>query len=186
MIMKLFVITGTPGTGKSTIAGKVAGQLRGAELVHVNDVVRRRKLYSSYSRDGAMIVKMGKLRLELERIIRRSRSRTLILEGHILCELRIRNATAIVIREHLDALMGRLKKRGYSAKKIQDNIVSEATDYCGIHALSNYSAVFEVKGGSGATGRIIRIIKSGTGSREQIELLPELEKILSKNRKFVS
>ncbi len=181
--MRLIVITGTPGTGKTTIAKRVAKRIPGAELVSVNKLIREKRLFTSRASDGTMIAEMRRLRLELAGLARRSRSKVLILEGHLLCDISIRGATAIVVRQHLPVLLRRLLKRGYAASKIRENIVSEATDYCGIHAAERYGRAYEVVDGKGSVNEILRII-NGRGKAKTIDLLPELESVIRRNRRF--
>ena len=178
ILMDAVVITGTPGSGKSTIAGKVASRLRGSGLIHINELVRSRHLFSSRAKDGTMIVRMKALEAEIGRILKGGRGRTMILDGHLLCDMQIRKATAIVIREHLPVLRRRLEKIGYGERKVMDNLVSEALDYCGEHASLNYGRVFELFNTREAPGEIIRIIRSGRGRQARPDLLPELEALL--------
>src|SRR5208283_2014539 len=122
---KIIAITGTPGSGKTTIATALSKRIKGSTVISVNDVVKERRLFSSYSKDGARIVKLQALRTELESLTKDS-SGTIILDGHLLCEIKIKGAMAIVVREHLSNLKSRLLKRGYGIAKVRDNIISEA------------------------------------------------------------
>ena len=71
--MKVIVITGTPASGKTTMADKVAKRIGDAEVIHANDVVRSKRLFTAYARDGAMLAQMGRLKKELEKRIRSSK-----------------------------------------------------------------------------------------------------------------
>ena len=170
---RVIVITGTPASGKSTLARRLAKTLGNSELIEANEIVKDLHLYRKRSPEGEIIADMKELRNELERRIRNSKTGFVIIEGHLLCDIKIRGAVAIVIREHLKALLGRMKKRGYSAKKIEDNIVSEAIDYCGVNSLANYGSVNEIMGGGKALDRIIGIIKGGEKG-DEIDVLGEL------------
>lgn len=183
--MRAIVITGTPATGKSRIAGMLARKLKGSELIRANDIVNDMKLFSRVDRDGAKVVKMQALKRELERAVEASKARYLLLEGHLLCDLRIRGATAIVMREHLSKLITRMEKRGYSAAKIRDNVVSEATDYCGANASANYKRVFEVMNDRGALPTVVRIAKGGNAKARSIDLLEELMRLSKKGSRYV-
>jgi adenylate kinase len=184
--MKIVVaITGTPGTGKTTISRMVAGKLGSCELISANDLVKEKGLYTGHTKDGEIIVDMRKLGSEIGRRIRSSSSDAIIIEGHLLCDIRVNGAVAIVIREHLGTLLDRMEKRGYGRKKIEDNIVAEAIDYCGVNAMGNYTEVYEIESGAVAVDQILRIIKGGRPKNKDIEMLGELDSILKKLGKAV-
>jgi adenylate kinase len=181
--MRILVVTGTPGTGKTTIAENAAMMLKGARIVHINDLVKEKRLYTSRSKkDGALVVDMRRLKQELGRVVREQGCRILILEGHVLCDLRVRGAIAVVVREHLSVLLKRMRRRGYGPEKIMDNLVCEATDYCGIKALANYSRVYELMGRNGAPRTVADIAEGKRVKLAGIELLHELEPLLEVNR----
>ncbi len=182
--MQVIVITGTPGTGKTTLAKAIASKVKGSCLIRANEVVAERGLFSSYSHDGTMVVRMQDLRKELEKRIKAC-SGTAILEGHLLCDIGIDGATAIVVREHLERLRKRMVKRRYATEKIRDNIVAEAIDYCGENARKNYKKVFEIMGGNGSLDAALKILKGGKGRGKTIELLSELKGIMKRHRKLV-
>ena len=46
----MIALTGTPGTGKSSIAKKLAKKL-GYELIDLNDVIKKKKLYEKYDKE---------------------------------------------------------------------------------------------------------------------------------------
>ena len=172
--MKIIVITGTPASGKSTIAGRVARRIGGAAVIRANDLVRSRRLFTSRSPDGTMVADMRKLREAINAEIRRSCSATVIVEGHLLCEIRIRNAMVIVIREHLLTLEKRMKRRGYPEPKIRENIISEAIDYCGFTAKRHYDKVYEIMNSRHAARDVEGLVRETRKGNLDIELLHEL------------
>lgn len=180
---KVIAITGTPGSGKTTIANKLSKRIRNSVLIRVNEVVKEKGLFSSYSKDGARIVKMRELQKELEKRVRASKG-TVILEGHLLCEMKIKGATAIVIREHLARLRPRLLKRGYSTAKIRDNLVSEAIDYCGERAARNYTRTFEIISGKAAVAEILHIMGGKTPKKGELDMLSELPAIIKRDKRL--
>ena len=171
---RVIVVTGTPASGKTTVARGLAKKLGDSELIGANELVKSLHLYRKRSAEGEIIADMKRLKAELEKRIRNSKAKFVIIEGHLLCDIRIRKATAIVIREHLKMLLVRMRRRGYGTKKIEGNIVSEAIDYCGVNSLSNYDSVHEVMGGRKAVERIVGIIK-GKRAGEEIDMLGELD-----------
>ena len=171
---KIIVITGTPTSGKTTVSEKLAGMLKGSELIKANDLVKEKKLLTGYSKDGEIVADMKRLKSEIESRIKASRADLVILEGHLLCDMKIKGATAIVIREHLKTILKRMEKRKYSRKKIESNIVSEAIDYCGVNSIENYDSVYEIWGGEGAVKEITKIINGRDEKPKEIDMLGEL------------
>ncbi len=170
----ILVITGTPATGKTTIARKVAKLAGSTVVIRANDLVRSKRLFSSLSKDGTMIVEMSRLKREILKAIRSSSDSIVVVEGHLLCDIGIDGATAVVIREHLRVLERRMKRRGYAAAKIKKNLVSEALDYCGVNARRHYTSVFEFMGGEAAPRKIAALASGARMKQNSIELLGEL------------
>ena len=176
---RIIAVTGTPGSGKSTVARMLAEKI-GAELVGVNEFIRERKLATRYEKDGTAVVGINLLEREINKELLK-RKGIVVIEGHLLCELKIRNSCIIIVREHLPTIISRLKKRGYSISKIRDNIVSEATDYCGINASLNYERSIELMNDERFLGTAIRFTQNKLKPRNRIDLLIELEKVISKD-----
>ncbi|MDE1768487.1 MAG: AAA family ATPase [Candidatus Micrarchaeota archaeon] len=177
---RVIVITGTPATGKTSVAEKLAKALDCSELIKANDIVKKKKLFTSKAADGAMVARMDKLGKEINSAVKKSKADFVIVEGHLLCDMRVEGAVAVVMREHLKTLLKRLKERRYSRQKIEDNIVSEGIDYCGVNALKNYKEVYEIENGPGAMEKIIEIANGKRIRTEEIEMLGELNALLSK------
>ncbi|MDE1854891.1 MAG: AAA family ATPase [Candidatus Micrarchaeota archaeon] len=180
---RILVITGVPGTGKTSFSNSLAKRLHDTEVIHVTEVVNKMRLFTSRSRDGAKIVDMAKLLAELKRMIGSSNKRNILLESHLLCDMRIKGASALVLREHLDVLASRMRARRYPKEKIKSNIVSEATDYCGIRAERNYANVFEAfSTDRNLVGYANKLLGGGKPKAKQIELLPEFDRLIKKQR----
>jgi broad-specificity NMP kinase len=180
----VLVITGTPGSGKTTLARALSKRIKDSELIQTNEIVREKGLFSSYSSDGARIVKLALLKRELERRIRTSGKQTVIIEGHLLCEIAIRGASAIVVREHLQTIKSRLLRRGYGIAKARENIISEAIDYCGERSAQNYKKTFEIMSGRGAVSEALRILGKKGGKPKAIDMLKELPSIIKSDKRF--
>lgn len=181
---RIIIVTGTPGTGKTTLAKKLAGRMKGSVLVSANDVIRKKGLFSSVSDDGAMVARMGALEKEMKSEAARSPG-TVIIEGHLLCEFGIRGAVVIVVREHLRTLRERMRRRGYPAQKARDNLTSEAIGYCASRARDSYSNVHEIMGGKGSTARALRAISDRDAYAKEINLLGELRLIIKEDSGFL-
>ncbi|MEK6953651.1 MAG: AAA family ATPase [Candidatus Micrarchaeota archaeon] len=128
------IITGTPGTGKTTISREL-GKIMGAKAIEVNKLIKSKKLFSKIQ-NGEMIADFGKLKKELARLLRSNN--TIILESHLLSDFKLPADLAVVLRCNPIELKKRLSRRNYPAKKINENVLSEALDYCHINALEIY------------------------------------------------
>ena len=179
---KIIIITGTPCTGKTTLSKKLAKKL-GMPILNVNDIIKSKRLFSSYSEDGTMVVSAAKLQKAVLQFLK-DNGGDLVLEGHLLCEIRISGARVIVLREHLKTLRKRLEARGYATPKIRDNLVAEAIDYCGETARINYGVVNEIS----CSGAFPKALAVAAGSKrfekERIDLLGELSSIIKDDIKL--
>jgi adenylate kinase len=181
---RILVITGVPGTGKTSFSGLLKKRLGDAEVIHVTQVVNSKRLFSSVE-DGAKIVKMDALKRELGRLISKSKKGTVILESHLLCDMKIKGAMVLVLREHLDTMRKRLEARGYSKEKMKGNIVSEATDYCGIHAEKHYDYVFEsFCQDKQLMDNALKILAGKKPKNRSIDLIPEFDRFLRTNKEL--
>ncbi len=183
---RLLVITGVPGTGKTTFSDRIKRSFPDVEVIHVTRVVNKKKLFSSISKEGEKIVNMRKLLNELKKMISRSDKKNVVLESHLLCDMKIAGASAIVLREHLRILEKRMTARGYRSEKIKANLVSEATDYCGLHAKNNYGHVIEAFTGDKRLMKFAREMLDGKKPvGDDIDLLPEFDIMLKHNMRLL-
>ncbi|NUN11278.1 AAA family ATPase [Candidatus Micrarchaeota archaeon] len=125
------LITGTPGTGKTFFAKELSKKL-GLELVDVTALVKEKKIYKKQGRE--LEVDLKKLKKELEK------KDDCIIESHLLCEFSL-GKEVIVLRCNPKELEKRLNARNYSKKKVLDNVLLEALDYCLIKSEENYATV---------------------------------------------
>lgn len=131
------LITGAPGTGKST-AAKLLSEKTGALLVDMNKLVDVLKLYSGVDEsDGAKVVRLKELQEELCRTIK-GEENSVIVEGHLGCEMELPVSKVIVLRCEPKVLRARLSSRNYTAEKVASNALSESLDYCTVLSEKNY------------------------------------------------
>ena len=126
----ILLITGTPGTGKSTVAEILKTKI-GASLVGVNELVEDKHIYTGIDEDrGYKIVDLDAMCLELNRVVENSKDgEILIVEGH-LSHYFEGGDLVIVLRAKPSVLRERLKTKGWTNSKIQENIEAEAIDIC--------------------------------------------------------
>lgn len=179
---RIIAITGTPAVGKSRTAHKLVSVLSDVAYVPVNRVILERRLYSGTDSSGAKIVKLKALEKTLNKIASTSRNTFVVFEGHILADVKIRNATAVVLREHLRVLARRYRERGYSKGKMMENLISEATDYCGINSELNYKRVYEfLSRDPRLQSKLLTLADGKSVKKEEIELLEELKPFITRS-----
>jgi adenylate kinase len=119
------IITGTPGTGKTTMARLLAGYLD-YPLIDLKEFINERGMFAK--KGNEKIVNMSRLRKSLPSFLKKKKH--FVLEGHIACELKLPADTIFITRTKPSTLKRRLGKRNYSAKKIEENVMAELLDYC--------------------------------------------------------
>jgi len=180
-INKILAILGTPGVGKTRLAKKLSKKT-GARLIDANKVIEEYKLYYGFDKFGTKIAKMKELERVLNKLAKDGNDGNVIIEGHILADIKIKGAIAIVLREHLQKIYKRLKARGYPDEKILENIESEALDYSGINAEKNYREVYEFfSSDKKLIEKVIDILNGKKVKKESIELLEELIPFITKS-----
>jgi adenylate kinase len=162
---KAILISGTPGTGKTTLSNKIEEKL-GFKIINIGDyAVENNLIYDKDDKRNTLIPDKTKLLKKLALVINNA-NKPLILEGHYVDIIPTRFVELIIIlRMHPDKLSKRLQKKGYSPKKIKENLAAEVLGDCTAHALSNYekSIVFELNiselNSEEAAEKLIYIIK---------------------------
>jgi len=129
------VITGCPGTGKTMVAKYLGKKLN---LPVINEKEFAIKHGFAELEEDEVVIDEKLLEEKLNFYIKGLKGA--ILEGHILCEIKLQVDKVIVLRTHPELIELRLSKRKhYSEEKIQDNVFCEGIDYCKKKALKNYA-----------------------------------------------
>jgi adenylate kinase len=128
--MKAIIVTGTPGTGKTTVAKKIARML-GYRYVDVNKVIAAKKLSEGYDRKRkCRVVDVKKLNKFLGNIIENSKKKV-VIDSHLAHYLPKELVDRCVVTKcNLKLLSMRLKRRGYPREKIKENLECEIFDIC--------------------------------------------------------
>lgn len=117
---KLLGITGTPGTGKKTLAPMIATKL-GLQCISLNDLAASSGALASGSTESEVDVAI--LRKKLPRML----PEPLLIYGHLLPYALGRGSIrkVVVLRCEPSALKRRLVERGYSHEKVRENVEAE-------------------------------------------------------------
>lgn len=126
-------ITGTPCTGKTTIASKLNGR-----LIKINDLaIEHGFVVGIDEKKGYKVIDIDKLSDYVDNLISNSDER-LIFEGH-LSHLCSGADKVIVLRLRPEILEKRLNTRSYSDAKIRENLEAEAIGVCSAEAYEKYA-----------------------------------------------
>jgi len=135
-------LTGTPGTGKTTI-GKVLRDRYGLTVVDLNEVIRVHHYYAEWDENRDCLI------VDIEALREHRFSEDFVLEGHLSHNLQVDRV--IVLRTNPVALRRRLQKKAFSDKKINENVEAEILDVILIEAVAKHGKnVYEIDSSSNA------------------------------------
>lgn len=164
--MKILIVSGTPCSGKTTLAKKLAKKLS-CKYIDVNKIIKKYKLAKSYDKKReCYIVDIKKLNKKLIGIINQYKKLSLekkMINKNLFKKIKNKKIKGMVIDSHLShylprkyvdlciitkcelkELERRLKKRGYIKAKIRENLDCEIFDICYNEALENKHRVIVI------------------------------------------
>ena len=132
--MRVIIITGTPGTGKTTISHKISKNTN-AEVISLNILALEEDyILGTDSERETSIIKQDKIIDYVLNLIQDRKQKSLnflIIESHFADIIPTHLIDqAIVLRCDPDELRRRLITRGYKKKKVMENIQSEILGNC--------------------------------------------------------
>lgn len=181
--MKLIVITGTPGVGKTSIS-KILAEKLDAVHIDVNKLVLDEKLDIGYDKERkCYIVDFEKVSKKLIEKIRKINEDNLILDSHY--------ATSVIDPKKIDQvfvlrcnpveLEKRLRERDYPQEKVSENLMAELLDVCFYDSIKNCGEdkVIQIdvteKSSDEVVSKIISILGGELIKTEQIDWISEFE-----------
>ncbi|MBI2653337.1 adenylate kinase family protein [Candidatus Woesearchaeota archaeon] len=134
--MKTIVVTGVPGTGKTTIAKKLAKKLN-YYYVDVNKLIVKHKFSEGYDKKRkTRIVDVGKLnRFSVNYIkqlkTQKNKPKGIIIDSHLSHYLPRKYVDACIVAKcDIKELNRRLKRKKFHKAKVQENLQAEIFDVC--------------------------------------------------------
>lgn len=164
---QIVILTGTPGTGKNTIARRL--RRYGYKWISLGGLIEEERLWTKIE-EGAKVADMRALQRRVNEIIAKAKkeSEAIVIEGHLACEIKISADLCIVLRTHPKILKKRLAARGYPKYKIQRNIECEFLGHCTQMAEKNLDCpIYEIKSDKplAKTMREIKAILAGKNAK---------------------
>ena len=138
----VIIVTGTPGTGKTTYAKALAGKL-GYTYLDLTEFIIKKNLHEGKDplRDTIIVDEDALLTVLLPKIVANPE---MVVDGHFSHELPKENVKrCIVLKCELKELEKRLKARGYSEEKVRENLDAEIFDVC-LHEAEEYGHKVEI------------------------------------------
>jgi adenylate kinase len=138
------VITGSPGVGKTAVGKELAKSLN-LKYLNEKEFALEKGIGKWDTDENELVIPLKKLETEINSFLKKHEN--ILIEGHLLCEIKLKSDFLIVLRLHPEILESRLELKGYKAEKIQDNVFCEGIDYCLKHAKRKYpkNKIIEVK-----------------------------------------
>lgn len=142
--MKVFVVTGTPGTGKTRFARRLA---RKGHMMYVDvaRLIREKGLYMRYDRRlRSYVADVSRVVRHLQRFIA-VQKKSLVIDSHLSHYLPPRLVTRCYVTVcNLKTLRRRLQRRKYPQAKIRENLDAEILQICLLEAIQRRHHVFVV------------------------------------------
>jgi len=156
----LVAVTGTPGTGKSSVCDVLAG--RGYHVVDLDAAAKELGLTES-AEDGTTLVDVDALAARLH-----VPTKVAFLKGHYAH--RIPANLIVVLRCHPEELWRRLRARSWPVEKVRENVEAEAIDVILQEAAAQGPPVYEVdttaKAADAAAEEVLDILRGKVAGHE--------------------
>ncbi|MDD3159349.1 MAG: AAA family ATPase [Candidatus ainarchaeum sp.] len=151
------LLTGTPGTGKTTISSLLAKKFH-LKVINEKDFALSNAI-GKFNQENELEIPLKKFESIANTYLKSNKN--IIFEGHTLCEMKLNVDFVILLKTDPEELESRLENRNYSFEKIMDNVFCEGIDYCKKHLLKHYNKnkIIEINSKSSPKQTVLLIIK---------------------------
>ena len=175
----IIAITGTPGTGKTSVCKAL-----GLEFMDLNRVIKEERYYTGVDNErGSLIADLDKVEDYVKKVYkedfikaRKRRNLLLLIESHLAHFLK--PDIAIVLRANPLLLIERLKQKGFPAQKIAENVEAETLDVILAEAVELCEIVYEIdtseKGIEGVASTVRAIIDTEMTGKKKGKKVDEI------------
>ncbi len=167
---KVIAISGTPGTGKTTLAEKLSEKLD-FELFDLNQFIKEENIYEP-DEEGTKIVDRNDLQNSFEKILE-EKNHDLVVDGLLSYLLSSNQVDHIVIlRTNPNTLRKRLNRReDFSEEKIEENIESEALGAVTSESIERHGIenIFEINTTKKNPEEVLETLKKGLENKIQLK-----------------
>ncbi|MCX8176317.1 MAG: adenylate kinase family protein [Candidatus Bathyarchaeota archaeon] len=140
-------ITGCPGTGKTTISLEIS-KIVNWKVLNLGELSIEKGFILGFDDElSSYIVDVDSLSKYLEKFLMSSQEKNFIFDSHFIVKVSERfNPLIFVLRCEPFELIKRLTTKGFSKKKVYENVLAEILDFCLYEVLDVYetSRVHEV------------------------------------------
>jgi adenylate kinase len=136
---RVILITGTPCTGKTTVANDLAQKLS-AQYINLTAYAKNYHLtFGEDTRRKTTIINEEKMRIKLAETLNSSENTNIIIDGHYAAAVTPTNLVThvFVLRRNPKELKRFMQKCGFNETKIYENLSAEILDICLIEAIQN-------------------------------------------------
>ncbi len=155
MSMKAIIVTGTPGTGKTTLSLALCKVLK-LEYIDVARLIKEQELAEGYDRKRkCSIVDTKKLNRTLVKLISKSKKAP-VIDSHMSHYLPKKYVSlCIVCTCKLKELRRRLEKKGYSQSKVRENLDCEIFETSLTEAKEKGHRIIVLETSKGTVGALV-------------------------------
>lgn len=137
MSRRVILITGSPCVGKTSVARLLSSKL-GACYVDLTDLALKENMVLGKDEErDSIIVDEVRMRRKLRGIIRNQVEKDVVIDGHYAAAVAPKKlvTNVFVLRRNPIELRKHMESRGFSGRKLWENLASEILDVCLVEAL---------------------------------------------------